>query len=160
MTYPLYPYESPKLALIFVYGTDSTREMNIVLVPESVRTLAISIGLFVILATTALCFMRRKLKLPRSGSTFTFIDVIIAFIAGGNLRMQHKFERWFFGILLIGTFFINSLFTGDLLDCVIRILNQRISTFQQLADINSPIYISKTLAMHEFNIRKMLRFVA
>lgn len=160
MTYPLYPYESYKLSVLFVYGTDLTREMNIVFVPETIRTLAILIMSFVSSATIALCLMRRRLKLRPAGFISAFTDIIITFIGGGNIRMQHKFERWFFCILLIGNFFIVSLFAGDLLDCIIQILNQRIIRLEQLAGMSSPIFIGKTLSMHEDNILMILRFVS
>lgn len=144
--------------VIFVYGTDFTRHMNIVFVPESIQTLAVLLVSFMSSATFVLYLMRRKLKL-RNGLTSTFIDIIIAFIAGGNLRVQHKLERSFFGILLIGVFFLISLVASDLLDCVYRILNQRISTFEQLTKINSSIYIKTALTLHKSIIREMLRFV-
>lgn len=158
-THPLYPYDSVKLVVIFVYGTDFTRHMNIVFVPESIQTLAVLLVSFMSSATFVLYLMRRKLKLRRNGLTSTFIDIIIAFIAGGNLRVQHKLERSFFGILLIGVFFLISLVASDLLDCVYRILNQRISTFEQLTKINSSIYIKTALTLHKSIIREMLRFV-
>lgn len=156
ITYPLYPYTSDKLAIIFVYGTDYQREMNILFIPGSVQILATLILLFVFLATIILCIVRR------GGFMSAFIDIVIAFIAGGNLRMRFKFERWFFGILLISAFFITSIFTGNLLDCVYQVLNQEINTFEQLANINLPnipAYINPTLAMHSEDIRERLRLV-
>lgn len=134
------------------------RHMDIVFVSEKIQTLIILLASFVSSATIVLYLMRRKLKLRRKGLSTVFIDIIIGFIAGGNLRIQHKLERWFFGVLLVGVFFIISLTAGDLLDCVYRILNQRISTFRQLAKIDSPVYIKQLLAMHGHNIQEMLRF--
>lgn len=160
MTHPLYPYDSIKLMAIFVYGDDFTRQMNIVFIPEAIRTLAICLISFLGSATVILLCMRRKLRLRRSGLISVFMDIIIAFIAGGNLQMRHRVERWFFGILLTATFFITSLFVGELLDCVYRVMNQRISTFGQLAEIHSPVYSGSSLAMYEGNIHDMLRFFA
>lgn len=40
---------------------------------------------------------------------------------------------------------MTSVFSGDLLGCFIRILNQKVSTFEQLAKVNSSIYISTSL---------------
>lgn len=157
MIYPLYPYESRKLSVIFVYGTDFTRRMNITMsIPEPIQMMAGYILLFVVLAAIILRLIRKKWKLRRDGLFSTFIDTMIAFIDGGNLRMQHKFERWFFGVLLIAAFFISSLFVGDLLDCVYRIIYEHINTFEQLAQINSSIYISSSLNSEE--VYHMLRF--
>lgn len=158
-SYPLYPYHSIELVVSFVYGTDFTRHMNILLIPESVQLLATVIMVFMLLAAIVLCIIRKKFKLERNGFVLAFIDTLIAIIAGGNIRMNHKFERWFFGILLIGAFFITSLFAGDLVDCIIRILNQKISTFDQLAGINAPIYTSQRLSAYDEDIHEMLRFV-
>lgn len=73
--------------------------------------------------------------------------------------MGHKLERIFFGILLIGNFFIISLFSGDLLDFFYRILDQKVSTFEQLATMNPTIYITQRIAVYNDEIHKMLRFV-
>lgn len=157
MTYPLYPYRSRKLAAIFVYGADFERQMNILSIPGSVQGLAISIVLFIISAAIVLCIIRRKFKLRRDGLISTFIDTMVAFIAGGNLRMQHKYERWFFGILLIAAFFITSIFTGDLLEYVHRILSQEIDTFDQLKNRNQSVYIIPSLSIYAKHICVMLR---
>lgn len=157
IAYPLYPYQSVELAVIFVYGEDIQRQVNIWYMPGSVQGQAISIVTFMSLAAIVLCIIRRKFKLRRDGLLSTFIHTLVVFIGGGNLRMQHRFEKWFFGILLFGAFFITSIFTGDLLDCVYRILNQKISTFEELAGMNSPIYISRSLAANSMHVRNILR---
>lgn len=89
----------------------------------------------------------------------SLIDTMVAFISGGNLRMRHKWERWFFGILLIGAFFITSLFTGDLLDCIMTILNHKMKRLEQLADLPSPIYVHSTLVNDVEHIQNILRLV-
>lgn len=157
--HPLYPFHSVELDVVFVYGKDFTRQMNILFIPMSVQLMAALIVLFMGLATIALSILRRKWNLRRRGLITTFIDTLIAFISGGNLRMQHKLERWFFGILLFGAFFLTSIFAGDLLDCVYQILNQEVSTFDQLAEINAPIFINPTLSIHNKHILGLLRFV-
>lgn len=159
MSYPLYPYRSNELVVMFIYGKDFTRGTNIFLIPDTIQTLAGLISLYICLAAIVLCIIRRKFKLRRDGLFAAFIDTLIPFIGGGNLRIGHKWEKWFFGILLIGAFFITSLFAGDLVDCIIRIWNQKISTFEQLAKINPPIVIDPTLAPYSERIQAMLRFV-
>lgn len=136
--HPLYPYDSAELVTIFVYGDDFSRHMNILLIPESVQILAGLIVLFKISAAIILFIIRRKFQLRGGNFISAFIDTMVAFTAGGNLRLRHKFERWFFGIMLIGAFFITSLFMGDILDCIYRIFDQKVSTFEQLATVNQP----------------------
>lgn len=156
--HPLYPYDSAELVTIFVYGDDFSRHMNILRIPESVQILAGLIVLFKISAAIILFIIRRKFQLRGGDFISAFIDTMVAFTAGGNLRLRHKFERWFFGIMLIGAFFIISLFMGDLLDCIYRIFDQKVSTFEQLAKMNAPIFISQRLSVHTEDINDMLRF--
>lgn len=153
----LYPYDSKNLAVIFIYGVDFQRRMNISVTPNSTRLLIILIIIFMSSAAIILFFIRRNIENRRNEIIGTFIDILVAFIGGGNLRMQHKFERCFFGILLIAAFFVTLLFAGDILDLIYRNLNQRISTFQQLASINSPVYIIPALRMYSTRIDEMLR---
>lgn len=101
----LYPYHSNDLSVIFIYGVESKRRTGIFIIPKSVRILSGLIVTFVSLAAISLYFIRKKFNLPRNGLSTTIIDIIVAFIAGGNLRMHHQFERLFFGILLFAAFF-------------------------------------------------------
>lgn len=158
MTYPLYPYDSDTLTVIFVYGVDFNRQKNILLVPESIQLLAGLIALSMSASALILSIIRRKLNIRRSGLISTLIDTLISFVAGGNLRVKHGMERWFFAILLIGTFFITTIFAGGLLDYFYRILDQKIDTLEQLAVVNSPIYVSSSAKMHVNQIGEMLRF--
>lgn len=159
-TATLYPYSSEKVVVIFVYGIDSKRQTNIWMTPGSRHTIIQMIGIFICLAAVVLFSIRKTFKLPRDSVISTFIDTMVAFISGGNLRMQHKYERWFFGILLIAAFFIMSLFTGDLLDCVILVLNQKFTKLQQLAELSSPIYVNSALAANVHLIREVLKLVS
>lgn len=155
-TYSLYPYDSIELVVLFFYGNDFKRQLEIFIVPESIQIAAGLFMLFVILAASILCFIRRKLRLRRDGLFSTFIDTMVAFIAGGTLQMRHKLERWFFGILLTSALFITALWTGDVLDCLYQ-MDKKITTFQQLADINSPIFIPTSFKGQESAIHEMLR---
>lgn len=64
------------------------------------------------------------------------MDCLIPFIGGGNLRMEHRFEKWFFGIMLIGGFFIIAVFGGDLVDTVVQIHSSKVKTYEDLAKTN------------------------
>lgn len=155
---PLYPYRSDELSVFFVYGKDFQRQLNLfVEIPKPIKVVASLIVLFVSLAAIVLHFIRRTFGLPRDDLVSTHIDCWIPFIGGGNLAIQHRFERWFFGMLLFSAFFIMSVFAGDLLDSAIKVLNQKISTFEQLAQLNSPIAINPALIQDSNMIHEMLR---
>lgn len=158
-TIPLYPFHPVELAVVFVYGADFTRQMNVLSYPKSVQIMSALIVLFMGLAALTLSIIRRKWKLRRGSFISASIDTLIAFIAGGNLRMRHKLERLFFGIVLIGVFFITSIYAGDLLDCTYRILHQKIDTFDQLKTIQSPIYINRSLKMYTKDIWEIVKYV-
>lgn len=157
IVHDLYPYHSIELNTFFVYGTDFKRELNIFFVPKSVQIVAFVVLLLIGLAAIILRIIRQRLNLPRNNFMTTFIDCWIPFIGGGNLQMEHRAERWFFGILLFGAFFIMSVFSGDLLDTVIQVLNAKVSNFEELADINPPIYIDMDLYLHSDIIHGMLK---
>lgn len=83
-------------------------------------------------------------------------------IGGGNLRIEHRFEKWYFGILLIGAFFIVSVFGGDLVDSVVCILNPKMLTFKDLAEMDTQIhfYIDPDLDSPDLGILEMLRLLS
>lgn len=136
----LYPYESLKLRLIFVYGKDYKSEVDIFRMPAVVVIQLVLIVLFIISAAVALRWIRKRFKLPRDDIWCPFIDCVIPFIGGGNLRMHHKWERMFFAIMLFGAFFIISVFLGDLLDNVLYIFDQRVTTLKRLLEVKPPVY--------------------
>ena len=158
--YPVYPFESIQLTAVFVYGTDFQRELNLFAgISRAIKLIAAFIVLFISLAAIVLHIIRRKLRLPRADLVSTHIDCWIPFIGGGNLEIRHRLERWFFGILLFAAFFIMSVFSGDLLDSVVKVYNQKIGTFEELAEINAPIYIEPTLGFYSDTIHEMLKCV-
>lgn len=155
--YPLYPYHPIDLKTTFVYGDDFNRQTDIFLFPASMKILCILIVLLFITSVTVLRIIRRNRNLQRGDLSSTVFDCVIAFVNGGNLEMRHKWEKWFFGILLFSVFFIVSVLVGDLLDSVIRVRNSKIDTFDKLADIRAPIYISLSLQPYNDTVYELLR---
>ena len=153
----LYPHTAIDLKTVFIYGKDFKRGMNVPLIPTSALIAAGVILLFICFAAIILHTIRRKLKLPGNDYVSSLIDCWIPFVGGGNVRMHHKYERCFFGVLYFSAFLIVSMFGGDLVDNITRILNAKVSTFQQVAEIQSPIYINSPLNMHSDNIQAMIQ---
>lgn len=137
----VYPYYAVDLVVVFTYGEDYTRYQNILLIPDAILIMGGFIMLYIFVSAIVLYFFRKKFKLQRASVLSAFIDTLIPFIGGGNIQIDHKWEKWFFGILLIGSFFIVSLFAGDLLDCIYLILNQKITKFEQLAEIDTSLVV-------------------
>lgn len=155
--YTVYTTKTVALVVYFVYGSDFQRQKDIFRMPQSIRVLYIGTAVFVILASIVLCFIRRKFRLRRDSLFSTFIDTCVTFINGGNLQMRHKWERWFFGILLIGSFFLMAICTSDLLCFVYHVEDQEIDTFDELAQTQSPIYASPTTTIYRKEVQGMFK---
>lgn len=156
--YPLYPFNSIELSVMFVYGKDFERTDDQLVIPDSLKLVSILVSGFISLAVIILFIIRKKFNLRRSGASSTLIDCMIAFINGGNLQMRHKFERWFFGILIFGAFFMTALLTGDILDCIYQNRSHKISKFDEISHSKFPIFVSLHFKIHEELIQEMLRF--
>lgn len=160
MTYPLYPYHAHEIAVIFVYGMDFNRLRSIIQIPVCLLYLNYSMFVTIILAAVVLCYIRRTLKLRRDGYISSFIDTIVGFIGGGNLRIVHKLERWFFGVLMIGAFFMIAIWTDTVLDRIYHIQFFEVDTLKKLSEIDRlPVFISPPLKSDRDLLEEMLRLV-
>lgn len=153
----LYPFHSMKFIAMFVYGTNFQRERNIFNASGAVQLVAGLIVLFVVATAIILWLFRRQLCLARDEFQLALMDSLILIIGGGNLRMDHRFERWFFGTLLVGTFFMMAMFGGNLLDCFISVSDSKVRTFDDVAKINPSIVIDKALILYEHEMIGILR---
>lgn len=89
---------------------------------------------FITCAMIMLYFIRRGDLMRRVEFISVYIDVMIAVTAGGNLRYRDKFEKIFFGILLLGSFYINTIGVDNFLFATfLSQTPERIDTFDKLA---------------------------
>lgn len=153
----LYPYHSRVLKAIFVYGTDYKREIDIFSIQESVKVVAGLILFLLVVAIITLYAIRKRFSLRGNDIASCILDCLIPFIGGGNLRMEHRIEGRFSVVLLFGAFFIMSVFGGDLVDSVVRVLYTKIDKFEDLSEINPPVYCDMDLVFHSLAITAMLR---
>ena len=156
--YELYSHQTEKLTVMFIYGKNFQRKRDIFIGSTSVLLVTTLVVLFMALCSITLYIIRRNFNLPHGNITLSIMDCLIPFIGGGNLRMEHRFERWFFGILLFGAFFIMAVFGGDLLDTIVQIHSSKIATFDDLAKVNvTHIAASSEMRMYTEEIFGMLR---
>lgn len=148
-----------ELKTYFVYGTDYGRGMYSQAIPLSTQIAVGLMLLFICLAAISLSIIRRKLKLRGDDFYKSFIDCLIPLVGGGNIRMRHKYERWFFGVSYFAAFLLVNIFASDFVNAIITIFDSKISTFEQLAQTNSPIYIHEPLRFHSDEIHGMLQYV-
>lgn len=148
----VYPFHQLKLMMVFVYGNDFKRQTN------EIYSILITIGsiYYICLITTIVCVIRRKLKLERRGFLSSGIDLILAFI-GGKFYVVNKREKWFFGILSVTSIFINAIGIQALLFPSLINHRESIDTFEELAEINPPIYIHQNLFENADSISEILR---
>lgn len=109
----LYPIQLMKLNVMFAYCANFVRERNVFNASGSVQLTAGLIVSFVVVTAIILWLLRRKFGLAYDDFQLAFMDSLILAIGGGNLRMDNRFERWFFGTLLVSTFFMMSVFRGS-----------------------------------------------
>lgn len=152
------PCQRMGIRVIFTYGKDVKRRIrNSLLSFEFLRQ---SSWYFVSFLSVALLLyaLRRKVGLHRSDFLSSFIDTEIIFFGGGNLQFNHRFERWILTIFLFGAFFLVSVWLNIYLFSSLVMVDQKIDTFEELAEIDPPIYLSMMLKGIEAIILEMLRF--
>lgn len=154
---PLYPYQSAKLFTLFYYGSDYERQRNHSFLTRISTMFNLWMFLFLILMAILLCILRRMAKLRRDGLYSTIIDISITFTGGGNIRIDHKMERWLFGIAFVGFFFLIAIWQNEYLYPSLLLPDETIDSFEELAGINPPIYLSPQLKAYNDVIVEMLR---
>lgn len=144
--------------MFFVYGSDFKRQRDIFLLPGNVRDLIGVIATFSGFASIILYVLRRKLKLRRNGLFSAIVDTLIPFIGGGNVQMRHKHERWFFGIVISAAFFMMTIWSSVFLYYTCSFFDQKIETFNQLAELKPSIYLYPNLLKFKEHVLEKMRF--
>lgn len=155
----LYPFHSVKLLVIFVYGSDYQRKVNNNLLNKLEIFLLNWTNLVVFSGVMVLCFIRRFPMLRREGFISVLIDVMIIFIGGGQFRLSHRLERWFFAILSMGAFFLNAIGLEATLFPTYLPSQQKVETFHQLAEMKPEFYFVPYLAPKSDIVIEMLRLI-
>lgn len=155
----LYPYHSTEMSILFVYGNDHKRHTtNFVL--NELKPFFHWHELILLFTAIVLCFLRRTLRLRRDGFISAFIDMNVVITGGGNLRVHHRIERIFFAFMFVAYFFMTAIWLETTLYPSFLIPHQTVDTFDELAEINAPIYISDVFVDNEQIIIEMLKLVS
>lgn len=153
----LFPIQLIKFKVVFVYCANFERERNVFNASKSVQLTAGLIVSFVVVTAIILWLLRRKFNLAHDEIQMTFLDSLILTIGGGNLRMDNRFERWFFGPLVVGTFFLMAVLGSSLLNCFISVSDSKVKTFDDLSKTNATIMIDDSLLYFKDEIIGKLR---
>lgn len=159
ISHPLYPFHSVKIGVILVYGTDITRQTNLISIPKWVYIMSILLVLVLITYAAIICALRRKARLRHIGFISSFIDTSMAFLGRGNHRMSNRLERTIFVYLMVAGIITSPIWSGIFVIQTYNVLYQRVKTFKELAATNTPIYISGSLTHHEQNVVQLLKQV-
>lgn len=153
----LYPYHSTNLVIGFVYGIGSKRQRYRDTFTERGVSMMIYGTFTCAVSALLLCYVRQRFNLHRSGFGASYIDTCIVFGAGGNLVLNHRWERIIFGILFIGFFFFTTFWLEAVVFPTFLIHDGSIDSFDQLKKMNAPTFCSTSLQKSEKNIEDLLR---
>lgn len=159
----LYPYNSIELAVVLVYGTDVKRRKDTLYIPEWVRYMGFWILFFWISFALILCVIRRRRGIAHHGLNSTLIETDVFFIGVGTIQMDHRWEKIFFGILLMLGVVTNPLWSDIFLVQTYQMMDEKISLilirFDQLAKIQSPIYLYSSLEGDSVLVNELIRCI-
>lgn len=138
---PYYIHYQVKLVVFFLYGEDFHRQSVLSnIINFFISSSFIPIYVLFLFLTIVLHCVRRLVNVPRSFFT-TWMDVCSVSIGGGQLQYRHKWERVFFAIAMIGSFFLISVIMAKFeMKAVISMNDDKIDTFEKLSKKNVPIY--------------------
>ncbi|KAJ6643740.1 hypothetical protein Bhyg_08705 [Pseudolycoriella hygida] len=152
----IYPYEMLPIQAIFLYGSDFSRQPT--QQGFDIRNYWL---LFVQIACGGifLFILRRRDNIP-SDFSINFLELHGIIYGGANIRAKHKYERIFFSIALIGSFFIISLILSFYsMRSIVFLRHEKVDSFAKVAQRDVDFYITHALTQHKDSIALMLKFV-
>lgn len=154
---PLYPYQLTKVRAIFVYGSDFRRQ------PTHYDYQFFRYGNYWImvlfnLSVAVILYVLRRRTNTQSDISINLLDAIAIFYGGGNVHVQHKWEKSFFAIAMIGSFFFVSLMLANFsMHSITCQRFDKIDSFSKLAPRDIQFYISLSLADNKGYIIEMIK---
>lgn len=139
-----------RVYIVFVYGIDLNRSLTNLNILNMFARAGFHV-FFTACATIMLYFLRRGDFLRRNSLISDYVDVMIAVIGGGNLRYRNKLEKIFFGVLFLGSFYINAIGINFLFETFLAQVPERIDSIETLSKSNHPIF--------EFDMNKQPRII-
>lgn len=95
---------------------------------------------FAIIAMILLFFLRRGDRAIRNEFSSAYVDVMITITGAGRLRYRDKLEKIFFGILFLGSFYINTIeIDNAFFTEFVTQFPERFDTLAKLKQINASI---------------------
>lgn len=155
----LHSYQSSDLAILFIYRDDRKYRENHFFAHGFEKKLNVLLLLNWFKLAAILCYLRRRARLRRDGYISCLLDMFIAAFGGGNIRITHRYERWFFSIVFIENIFIMAIWSVSTFYPTFFELDQSIKSIKEIAAINPPIFINPSLKYNDEDVVDMLRYV-
>lgn len=153
-------YTSVELAVVLVFGKDLERRRDILYVDKWLQYMGLSILFFWIAFAIILHNVRRLRGIAHHGLISTLIESAVPFIGIGTIQIDHRSEKIFFGMLLMLGVVTNPLWSDIFLVQTYEVMDEKVTTFDQLAKINSKIFVSLHLKMHKSTIPERIRYIS
>lgn len=135
------------LKVIIVHGSEfKRRSFGFISLSEFMSSTFARILSFWFISTSFVLFIIRRLTtIGRRYFLYDFIvaliDMTIAYVGGGHLRYNHRWEKVFFMLMIFGMFFMQSLgLCGVLFQSFLFVDHNGIDTFEKLSKLNITIY--------------------
>lgn len=155
----LYPYETIKAKAIFIYGNDYRRQ---IVSPIELMSNYWFIPIWFLFTTLVLHLIRLKFNVRSATLSSSCLDMITIFFGGGNIRDNHgrnyRIENCFIVVLLVGMFFMQSLWVSNFLSQISTLRSDSVDTLSKLSKLKTPIYFGRDLNEQKDTIEWILRF--
>lgn len=111
-----------------------------------------------VLSSILLYGLRRLDGIQRVDFFHGYFEIVSMVVGGGRIRCTHKWEKLFFAIGMIASFFLISIFLARFsLENMLILEPQRIDTFEKLAKQNISYHLNWFSRVHEEDIIELLR---
>lgn len=154
----LYPYGNLNIGVLFIYGDDYKLQFG----PPSISRIISNywyIPAFFMLTTVLLYSVRSKVRNGKVDISSLILDMITIIFGGGRLTYHHKSERYFSIVLMVGIFFLQSIWIGDFLSQMSKRTSNRVKTFDKLSKLGTKVYFEYAIGGDELLIAESLKYV-
>lgn len=144
------------ILVIFVYVASDKHNLTTIYSWDVSKFVALN--LILIICAIILYFSHRFAGIQRRNFVYGLLKMYHIAFNAGNMQSQHRFERIFFAIALVASFFLVSMYLAEFsLQSVIHDSPHRIDTFEKLTQQNVTIYLAPNMKRHKKETEEMLR---
>lgn len=111
-----------------------------------------------LISSAMILYLIRKRAEIQSDGFQGFIEVLAIVFGGGNIQSQHRWEKMFFAVAMVASFFLVAIYLADFsMHSTIYDDSQTVNTFDKLSKQNVTFVVNSFLAEETQLITQMLR---